>query len=170
MTMAERVGFSEPWLVAGRLARVNPLKSSLFGYSRTHSLVRPDNTIPAIALRLIERFVRGGNDLFGRAAIGRKRRRTDAERHLLLWEFLDLDAGANAFREPLGLVCGRLGQHDAKLVATVARDAVHFTNHASQQASNLFQHVVPGRVAERVVVFLELVDVSHQDAEWAIRA
>src|ERR1043166_207560 len=97
------------------------------------------NPIFPEALRLIQRPVRGGDDVLGRVNILRKRRDTHADRHmpqrlrLPVRKLCRRYALADAIRDHASLCDRRLRQQNAKLFPTVTRRTLAKTQAAFKQ-------------------------------------
>ena len=110
---------------------------------------------------------------FGGLALLRIQRHADAdadlERHVV-----DRERLAEGFDDPLGDAAGgwhvgRAGQQDGELVAAQTRHRVRLAQRLAQARADQLEQAVPDQVAERVVDFLEAVEIEQQHRHRLVR-
>src|SRR3990172_7012270 len=122
--------------------------------------------------RLIQRFVRGLDELVGRAgAIGRN---TDADRNMQRARMSGKYRVLELLPECLRLVPGPLNmriRHDnGKFLASVPGDRVRFAHAFLEEPGDLTQDRIADNVSMNIVQFFEMVDVDHHEREIRILA
>ena len=78
------------------------------------------------------------------------------------------DRGANPLARPQGVGQRRAGQDDGELFATVAGGQVHLADRLAERRGHVSQDLVAGLMAVRIVEFLEMIDVDHDQRERAL--
>ena len=123
----------------------------------------------AVGLGAVERHVGVLQELVGVGAVGGRERDADAgvdHHHVAVNVVGRADRLGDAPGQPLRVGgIGDVGLDDGELVAADARDGVGFAHAAAQPAGHHPQQLVAGRMAERVVDVLELVEIETQHRE-----
>jgi hypothetical protein len=121
----------------------------------------------------IDTLVRTLEDLFERLT-GPLRRHADAGGHgngrRVVRDGFARHQHTHAIRHGPGDVHVAVRQDQDELLAAVARQHVHVPDAQLHAFRRLGKHRVPGKVAERVVHLLEVVQVEHQQTEAPLRA
>src|SRR5690242_14192349 len=136
---------------------------------RGRSLDRDLERIPPVPLRGVERAVGPLEQRLGRRGVALAERDADAGRHLdrrVAREERRAHRGDDLARDEAALLA-RVDalEDDDELVAGEPRDEIGGPHRRREAPRELAQHVVAGRVPERVVDALEAVDVEEQQRD-----
>ena len=131
--------------------------------------LRGDNAVLAGPLCLVERLVRGGDELFRRRQVALDRY-AEARRHLQQAAVRKLrtrlrDRETKAFRQLGGSLEVALGNEHHELFAAVACGEVDLADAGAEHLADRAQDRVAGQVAVRVVHLLEVVEVEQHESE-----
>src|SRR5438874_8712054 len=125
------------------------------------------HTIAPLVLRLVQGGVGALDQRLRRVAMAWTFRHADADRDLPTGELLDGHPGPDTLRHDCRLSYRGLEQHHQELLPAVSRHAVHAACRFPQDLRDPRERYVARRVAVRVVVLLEMVDVRQQHRERA---
>nr|GEU28461.1 hypothetical protein [Tanacetum cinerariifolium] len=141
---------------------------------RVHRIVEGPHFAPPRLLGLIHGDVGIAHQHVAVGAMGRVTGHADAGRHpdRVVRQVEPRGKGGNDVlgapaRGILGGAGGQVGNHDDEFVAAEARQQVVGAQDAKQALGGLAQQLVAGRVAERIVDALELVEVEEQHCALA---
>src|SRR6056297_2160678 len=78
------------------------------------------------------------------------------------------DSGTQPFSNFVSSCPAGIFQQNSKLLATDPGRQIHASDHITQLPGNLFDHLIPKRMAIAVVDLLEQIDVSDNQAERTV--
>ncbi len=110
----------------------------------------------------VKRLIRSGDQRVAAGAVERECGRAEAGRDRAAVPGRVFNGDPAALRRPKRPSLIGLGQNHDKLFAAVTGDEIAVSHGVFQQPGHLLQDGIPGRMAERIVKLLEMVNVQEE--------